>query len=144
MSRPALVATILLAVLVAACTSGGATPSQQPSASPSPSALAEVGPAQWWVDPDALPLDPSSTVIRAVLRERDCASGQSPEGRVLPPVIEYGEAEVVITFEVGRREGDQDCQGNPEFPIEIELSEPLGDRAVVDGFDDRDATESPA
>ena len=139
-------AASLFAVIVAACSAGGATPapSPEPSASPSPDPSGEVGPAGWWIDPAALPLDPATTVVPGILVERECASGRSPEGRVLPPEIEYGDDEIVITFQVTRPEGDQDCQGNPEFPLEIELAEPLGDRTLVDGFDGRDATDQPA
>lgn len=147
MFRVRIAAGALLAVLVAACATGGATPSpspEPPGASPGASPSGEVGAATWWVDPAELPLDPATMVIRAVLVERACASGLSPEGRVLAPRIEYGQDAIVIDVEVVRREGDQDCQGNPEYPIEIELSEPLGDRTLVDGFDGRDATEQPA
>jgi hypothetical protein len=150
MSRAWIAAGALLAVLVAACTTGGATPSlsSEPPASPSPSPAispsGEVGAASWWVDPAELPLDPATTIIPAVLVERACASGMSPEGRVLPPAIEYGADEIVITVSVEPREGDQDCQGNPEFPLRIQLSEPLGDRTLVDGFDGRDATTGPS
>lgn len=143
MHRTTLVAGMLLAILVTACSGGGSTPVPSLDPSSSPTAVGEAGPARWWVDPTRLPLDPATTVISAILVERECASGQSPEGRVLPPGIVYGEDEIVVTFEVVRREGDQDCQGNPEFPIEIVLREPLGDRTLVDGVDGRDATVRP-
>ena len=143
MHRSILVAGVLLATVVAGCSGGGASPSPSPDPSSSPSPTVDAGPARWWVDPSGLPLDPTTTVIPAILVERECASGQSPEGRVLPPEIEYGDDEIVISFEIVRREGDQDCQGNPEFPVEIVLREPLGDRALVDGFDGRDATVRP-
>jgi hypothetical protein len=144
--RGGIAAALLLTVLAAACSAGGGSPEPSPEPSPYPSSVppGEVGPAVWWVDPAELPLDPATTIVPGILVERGCASGRSPEGRVRPPEIEYGDDEIVITFGVLRPEGGQDCQGNPEFPVEIELAEPLGDRTLIDGFDGRDATEPQA
>lgn len=106
------------------------------SATPSPS----TGPASWWVDPTELPLSDDAEVIRGFIRERACASGRSPEGRVLEPTIEYGADSIVITYMVEMRPGD--CPGNPSLPVEIRLVEPLGGRMLLDGSEDppRDAT----
>jgi len=44
-------------------------------------------------------------------------------------------SEIVVTFSVKRRDpnGFSSCQGNREVPYEVQLSEPIGDRALVDG-----------
>jgi hypothetical protein len=65
-------------------------------------ALPEVGAgrADWWVDAEALPLPPETTVIHGFLQERECASGGSPEGRIVGPRVEYGPEAVVVTFRV--------------------------------------------
>jgi hypothetical protein len=92
-----------------------------------------VSVADWWVDPDAEPIGPDSDVISALVHERACASGQDAEGRIPPPDIVYGQTEVTITIVVQKRDGDQDCQGNPLTPFTIELDEPLGARELLNG-----------
>jgi hypothetical protein len=102
-----------------------------------------VGPASWWVDPGAGPLDPASTTIPALIRERDCASGQSPEGRVAGPVV-FASADAFLV-NIWVRIAPGDCPSNPEFPIEISLPEPLGERQLLDGSEipPRDASGPP-
>lgn len=82
-------------------------------------------------------------VIHGLLEERSCASGASPEGRILGPVIEYQPDVIVVTFKV--REVGGMCPGNPQFPVTIQLSEPLGTRGLFDGgvTPPRDATVDP-
>lgn len=107
-----------------------ATPS--PKATPTNQAEPAAGPATWRLSPDEAPTSDSRT-IRVLLTERACASGRSPEGRVLEPQIEYRVDAIFITLRVRSRAGAQECPGNPEYPLTIELGEPLGDRALVDG-----------
>jgi hypothetical protein len=106
---------------------------------------AAAQPAAWWVDPSALPLAPSATRFRAIVVESACASGASPEGRVLDPIVEYGPTSIIVTIEIRRRPGGHDCQGNPEYPLDLLLVEPIGGRALLDGGVDppRDATIPP-
>lgn len=152
MKRTVLLAVFGLALIAAAC--GGATGSPTPSASPGvmPSPTTSPGPsdapdvaATWWVDPLDLPLKADQTVIRGLLVESSCAGGQSPDGRVLEPTVEYRADVVVVTYSVTPRPGGQDCQGNPEFAVVLTLSEPLGGRALLDGSGapPRDATVKP-
>lgn len=50
------------------------------------------------------------------------------------PVLSYGRSEVALTIWGVVPEGpDFTCQGNPATTIEVRLSEPLGDRALVPG-----------
>ena len=58
--------------------------------------------------------------------------GLRPEGRILEPMVVAREDAVLVTFCV-RRAGGQDYQGNPEFPAEVTLSEPLGEGKVLYG-----------
>ncbi len=147
--RPSIGAlAVLTLVIVAAC--GTSTPSVAPSALPSdppsvePSGAA-AGAASWWVDTTLIPLAPETTEIKGFVVETACASGQSPDGRVQEPVIEYGAESVAVTYTVTSRPGGQDCQGNPEFPVTFTLSEPLGERTLLDGgtTPPRDATTTP-
>ena len=149
--RPAIGALAIMSlVLVAAC--GTSAPSATPPPSAAPSDQPDAGPsgaaadaATWWVATEAIPLAPDTTVIKGILMETACASGQSPDGRVNEPVIVYGADAVTVTFTVTPRPGAQDCPGNPEFPVEVTLSEPLGERALLDGgtTPPRDATTTP-
>jgi hypothetical protein len=105
----------------------------------------DLGPASWWVDPEALPLARSAREIPVFILEEACASGRSPKGRVLPPEIEYTPTSVLVRFAVTKRIGDQDCQGNPPFALTLSLAEPLGNRTLLDAGDTppRDATKPP-
>lgn len=103
-----------------------------PEPAPTPTPEPAAGPATWRLSPDEAPTSDSRT-IRVLLTERACASGRSPEGRVLEPQIEYRVDAIFITLRVRSRAGAQECPGNPEYPLMIELGEPLGDRALVDG-----------
>jgi predicted small lipoprotein YifL len=104
-----------------------------------------VGPADWWIDPKGPAPTATSTTIHALIRERACASGNSPDGRVDPPVIDLEAAAGTNTFEVRRLPGDQDCQGNAPFVVTIKLGEALGARTLLDGSSTppRDATKPP-
>ncbi len=109
--------------------------------------VAAVGPASWWLDPKAPVPTATSTKIRALVVEEACSSGRTPEGRVDPPAIELDDRTVTVTFAIRHQPGDgQDCQGNPPFPVEFALPEPLGARTLLDGSDDppRDASGPPA
>jgi len=101
--------------------------------------------AGWWLDPAFPRPAPEARTINVVLVESACASGSPPVGRVLGPVISSTPTELRIVLFVRQRPGAQDCQGNPEFPMEIELSEPLGARALLDAgvFPPRDASRPP-
>ena len=111
--RPSIVALAALTlVLVAAC--GTTTPSIAPSAPvPSEPPAAEAGDATWWVDSQSIPLAPETTTIKGFVMETACASGQSPEGRVNDPVIQYTAESVTVTFTVTPRPG---VPGLPEQP----------------------------
>jgi hypothetical protein len=103
-----------------------------------------IGPADFWVDPAAAP-GSEATTVAGFIRERSCASGRSPEGRVLEPLVVYGEAAILIAYAVQQRPGGQDCPSNPPFAVTLELAEPIGDRVLLDGgtFPPRDALVPP-
>jgi hypothetical protein len=107
---------------------------------------ARVGPASWWVNSRAAAPTATSTTIHALVLEQSCASGKPPIGRVEPPAIELTDTTVIVTYEIRKMAGDQDCQGNQPFAVELPLPEPLGKRTLLDGNETppRDATKVPA
>ncbi len=170
-TRTSTLAILASLVLLAAACGGGSSPSPlastEPSAGPSsepsaptsaaPSASASAAagspaaspsgqPATFWVNPATLYLTDDGTTIKGFLNEKACASGQSPEGRVEDPVIEYGTQAVTVTIYVRPLPGNQDCQGNPDSPVVVKLAEPLDGRQILDGSANppRDATTHPS
>jgi hypothetical protein len=123
--------------LLAGCAAASTSPTRPPSFAP------EAGQANWWVNPAELPLAPRTRTIRGFLREQACASGGSPEGRILGPWIEYRPDTIVVTYRV-RVVGGR-CPTNPAYPITITLAEDLGSRSLLDGgvTPPRDASSDP-
>jgi hypothetical protein len=125
-----------------------ASPSSETTAAPSETltpAAPDPGVSQsatWWLDPASLPLDPASTVLKGFVVERACASGQSPEGRILAPDVDYGAEALTITFSIAPLPDGGDCQANQPFGVVFELDEPVGERPIFDGSTTpaRDAT----
>ncbi len=102
--------------------------------------------ADFWLDPDAAAPGPDTTTLHGMIVERACANGKPPTGRVRPPIVAYDEHAVTITVTVSQIPGGADCPGNPSVPITIELSQPLGQRTILDGsvFPPRDTSGPPA
>ncbi len=89
------------------------------------------GIATFELNPDNPP-DASDTTLHVLATERSCASGQVPSGReVVPVVVETSDAVEIIVL-VESPVGGQDCQGNPAFPLTVELDGPLGNRMIRD------------
>ena len=76
---------------------------------------------------------PEDTTLDLLVQERECASGQSAEGRIAPPDVEYQEEAVIVTVRVRPLSGGADCPDNPGTPYVLNLEEPLGERALLDG-----------
>lgn len=87
--------------------------------------------ADWYVDLAAGEPGPETDTLPIFVHERQCASGQPATGRILEPVVDYGEDEVTVTIMVRTIGGE--CPSNPLTPFTIQLDEPLGDRVLVDG-----------
>jgi hypothetical protein len=75
----------------------------------------------------------NTTEIDVVVFEQACASGQSPEGRILEPFLAYSETGVSIAFAIWSLAGVQTCEPGPGVPYSVHLSEPLGRRHLQDG-----------
>ncbi len=93
-----------------------------------------VNTVDWRLDPSAEPMTTQSTTIHLLVTEWECASGQAMGDRLLGPEVLVTEDEVMIAFAANPLSGAQTCPGNPEQPVMIELSGPIGDREVVDGL----------
>ncbi|MBW3667267.1 MAG: hypothetical protein KY394_06705 [Actinobacteria bacterium] len=90
----------------------------------------------WRIDPAAQPVDAEDTKMPLLLSERECVSGQEIGDRLLGPEVVLTEDAVLIAFAATPPEGDGfDCQGNPEMPYLVELSEPIGGREVRSGLE---------
>lgn len=75
---------------------------------------------------------PSDTSLQLLVKERNCASGQSAEGRVRVDDLILTDTEVRLRVSVVPLRGDQNCPDNPWTRLEVDLDEPLGERTVVD------------
>ena len=118
--------------LIGACSLGVALP-------------AGVGRAKWWLDPGAGDPPADATSVAAFVREEACASGKSPAGRVLSPVIDASETAISVRIGIRQQPGAQDCPSNPPLAIRIELGDALRGRKLLDSgeFPPRDATVIP-
>jgi hypothetical protein len=101
--------------------------------------------ATWWLDPAAPHPAADVAAVKALIREKACASGVSGADRVDPPDIAFSETAITIRVDIRRRPGAQDCQGTPPFPFTLELPEPVAGRALLDASTTppRDATKPP-
>lgn len=89
------------------------------------------GIATFQLDTDNPP-QPSESTVHLLATERSCASGQAPNNReILPIAIETTEVvEIIVMVELPG--GTQTCQGNPSFPVVVQLDQRLGDRLIRD------------
>ncbi len=90
-----------------------------------------IGFASWALGPD--PPAPDATGLTVLATEVACASGKPMAGRLLAPIVLYAPEAVTIAIVVRQRPGVQECQGNSPEPVLVDLSEPLGGRALFDG-----------
>ena len=96
---------------------------------------------KWELDPAAPPLGPDATEIPIWVWEGSCASGQTAEGRVREPVVDYTDEAVVVMIAVEPIGGA--CPSNPPTPFVLRLSEPLGNRRLLDGGSEPPAPPEP-
>lgn len=103
-----------------------------------------VGLARFRVAP-GVELTRDAIEISVLVTEMACNSGQDARGRIRQPLVLTDAESVTVVMTVRPRGGGQECPSNPETPFLLELPEPLGDRALLDGSEvpPRDATECP-
>jgi len=91
--------------------------------------------ASWYLDPEGEPLTPESTSIQVLVTEHACADGEPVGDRLVGPEVVMTDTEVKIAFAATPQSGFFTCPVNLPQAEVVELPEPLGDRAVVDGYD---------
>jgi len=92
-----------------------------------------LGPAEWHFDSAAAVPGPETQVFDALVTEMNCASGRPADGRIVGPEVVASEGVVLVMFAVRPLPGGQNCPSNPSTRVTIDLGEPLGDRALLDG-----------
>ena len=94
----------------------------------------EDGDLGTWELADPAAVTASSRQVTLAVTRLGCASGYT--GKVLQPKVTYEPERIVIQADVERLAGDgvQTCQGNPAVRITLGLSEPIGERQLVDGM----------
>lgn len=85
-----------------------------------------------WQPAPGQALEDDMASFTAEVTRLDCNSGVT--GEVNDPRVEESEETIIITFTVSpSKAGAADCQGNDAVAYEVQLSAPLGGRALVDG-----------
>jgi hypothetical protein len=77
-------------------------------------------------------LDPGSREIRLLVTEQSCNSGEDAQGRVVLVSLDEAADTVSLVLGVRPRGGINACPSHPATPFTVTLSEPLGQRVVVD------------
>jgi hypothetical protein len=88
--------------------------------------------SSWRVDP-MHEIQPRDTVLRVLVTEQAFASGKRADERVLAPDFYLDADELVLRMFVAPRQGFQNGLPNPETPVRVALSEPVGRRRLIDG-----------
>jgi hypothetical protein len=114
--------------------------------SPADQVESRLGSASWWLDPTKVAPGPNDTVVPIKILEAACASGSPGLDRLDPPTIDLTDTTIVVTLAIKRQAGAQDCQGNVPFSFDLELPEPLMNRALLDGSENppRDVSKPPS
>lgn len=88
---------------------------------------------RWAFTESAYPPDPGATELELLVAEAQCSSGRDIEG-LIEASVEYREDRVDVVLTAPGLEDDigYTCQGTPPTEYELVLSEPVGDREVID------------
>ena len=78
-------------------------------------------------------LSADDTVLRILVTEQTYAGGKRADGRVLDPDLYEDEQELILTMFVTPLEGFLMRSPNPETPVRVALSRPVGGRELIDG-----------
>ena len=97
--------------------------------------------AEWRV---AEPVTATSSTVDLYIKE-PCSGGASPAGRIADPIVEYGVATIWITVPIRSvSKSLMECfKADPEYPLVVELTQPVGDRELKNGYDGNHFRELP-
>ena len=125
----------VFAASLSACTGSPSvepSPSESPAPEPTPVPSQVEGSTATWELLGASDVNVDSISLEVGVKRLECASGVT--GELLDPVIVYESAHVIITIDAAPNAlGSATCQGNDVVPVTVELSEPLGERKLIDG-----------
>jgi len=97
-------------------------------------ALSRTQEAVWYL-PANFQANPVSTSVTVYVSEQGCTSGQAPS--ITKPQVKLTESTVTIAVRTRERFAfGQSCPGNPLTPVRVDLSEPLGNRVLIDAYGD--------
>jgi hypothetical protein len=90
-------------------------------------------PAEWRLVRESQ-LRPDGVSFDALVTERRCSGNRPIRDILLPPVIEYAAAHILVTLYVEPLDVGAVCIANDPTLFTIPLSEPIGNRVLVDGY----------
>ena len=127
---------------------GGWRPTSMGQCAPFVILSPEFGPASWALDPASDPPTAATTELHILVWERACSGGAPATGRISAPVVVYAATTVTITVGVRPRVvpagAALTCEMPPGTPAVLQLSEPLGQRTLLDGGEAPPVPPSPA
>jgi len=88
--------------------------------------------ARWELSPGQ-EIGPNTQSFEVRVFEQACASGASPEGRIVGPAVVSLEDSLIVILGTRPPPGPQTCDPGPAAIVRVELPEPLGDRQLLDG-----------
>jgi hypothetical protein len=110
---------------------GAWSPGSPPPDEPDVPAIAELATANWKLSAEAHPTV-RSTQMSVLVFDPDCSVGLRDPGQVQDPIITYTYEAITVTFPVLKVRRPE-CAAKSAVPMTIHLSEPLGDRQLIDG-----------
>lgn len=87
----------------------------------------------WNVIPRLIPFRRTTRFIWVQMTETACASGKPADGRASVPIVEYAPTQITLIARIEKPSGTQTCQNNPPTYVKVNLTQPIGGRALVDG-----------
>lgn len=95
-------------------------------------AFVGVEAARWELSPEER-VGPDTRSFEVLVFEQGCASGASPDGRIVGPAVVLMEDSVTVILGTRPLPGPQTCEPGPPATVRVELPEPVGDRQLLDG-----------
>lgn len=88
--------------------------------------------ARWELAPEEQ-IGPGTQSFEVLVFEQACASGASPDGRIISPAVIPLEDSLIVIVATRPPPGPQTCEPGPPATVRVQLAEPLGNRQLLDG-----------